>query len=66
MNALYSWKRDSLKGPHDAEVIERSTLKRGKNFVRRDWTYEPKERVRSKVTPRNLGAGLNARGCRSE
>jgi len=27
--------------------------------VRRDWTCEPKERVRSKVTPRNLGAGLN-------
>jgi len=57
MNALYS-----LEGPHDAEAMERNALKRGKNFVRRDWTREPKERVRSKVTPRNLGVGLNVRG----
>jgi len=38
-----------------------SALKRGKNFVRREWTCEPKERVWSKVTPRNLGGGINYR-----
>jgi len=38
INALYSWERDFLEGPHDAEAMERSALKRGKNFVRRDWT----------------------------
>jgi len=43
-----------MKGSYDAEAMERSALKRGKNFVRREWTCEPKERVRSKVTPRNL------------
>jgi len=48
-----------LEGPHDAEALERSGLRQGKNFVRRDWTCEPKKRVRSKVTPRNLGAVLN-------
>jgi len=36
MNALYSWERDSLEGPHDA--MERSALKWRKNFVWRDWT----------------------------
>jgi len=59
---LYGWERDSLEGPHDAEAIERSAVKREKNFVWRGWTCEPKERVRSKVTPRNLGAGLNVMG----
>jgi len=62
MNTLYSWERDSLEGRHDAEAMERSALKRGKNFLQRDWTFEPEERVRSKITPRNLGAGLNVRG----
>jgi len=38
MNALYSWERDSLEGHHDAEAMERSALKRGKNFVQKDWT----------------------------
>jgi len=47
MNALYSLKRDFLEGPHDAEAMEQRALKQGKNFVRRDWTYEPKEKVRS-------------------
>jgi len=42
MNALYIWERDSLERPHDAEAMERSALKQGKNFVRRDWTCEPK------------------------
>jgi len=31
MNVLYSWERDSLEGTHDAEAMERSTLKRKKN-----------------------------------
>jgi len=44
------------------EAMERSALKRGKNFVRREWTCEPKEKVRSKVTPRNMGEGLKVRG----
>jgi len=66
MNAFYIWERDSLEGPHDAEAMERSALKRGKNFVWKDWTCEPKERVPSKVTPRNLGAELNVRKVPAE
>jgi len=66
MNALYSLERDSLERPHDAEAMERSAVNPGKNFVRRDWKWEPKERVHSKVTPRNLGVRLNVRGCQSE
>jgi len=62
MKALYSWKRDSLEGLHEAEAMERSALKRGKKFIRKEWTCEPKERVRSKVTPRSLETGLNVRG----
>ena len=31
-------------------------------FGTQDWTWAPKDRVRSKVTPRNLGVGLNKRG----
>jgi len=61
MNALYSWERESLVGPHDAKAMEWSALKREKNFAWRDWTREPKERVWSKVMPRNLGVGLNVR-----
>jgi len=67
MTALYSWERDSLEGPHDAEAMERSALKQlkqGKNFVQKDWTREPKERVWSKVMPRNLGVGLYKREFR--
>jgi len=45
MSALYCRERDSLEGPHDSEAMERSALKQGKNFVRKDWTCEPKERV---------------------
>jgi len=66
MNTLYSWEMDSLEGPHDVKATEQSALKRGKNFVRRDWTWKPKERVRSKVTPRNLGVELNVRGGASQ
>jgi len=62
MKALYSWERVSLEGPHDAEAMEQSALKSGNNFVRREWTCEPKEKVWSKVISRNLGAKLNVRG----
>jgi len=60
MNALYSWERDTLEGPHDAQAGAEG-FKAGKNFVR-DWTCEKKQRVRSKVRTRNLVAGLNVRG----
>jgi len=43
------------EGPHDAEAMEKSALKRGYNSVRRDWTCEPKERIQTKVMPRNFG-----------
>jgi len=33
---------------HDAEVMERSALKQGKNFVRREWTCELKGRFGQK------------------
>jgi len=61
MSALYSWERDSLEGPNDAEAMEWSALKRRKNFVWRDWTRESKEWVRLKVTLRNLRVELNVR-----
>jgi len=57
MNAFYIWERDSFRDP-----MMQSALKQGKNFVRREWTCEPKEMVRSKVMLRNLGVGLNVRG----
>jgi len=61
MNVLYSWERDSLEGPYEAEAMEWSALIRGKNFVRREWTCEPTEWVRAKVTSRNLGFGQRSR-----
>ena len=42
--------------------MERRVLWCGKNLEHRDWTWAPKDRVRSKVAPRNLGVGLNNRG----
>jgi len=32
MNALYSWEREFLEGPHDAEAMKWSALKQGKNL----------------------------------
>ena len=49
-------------GPQEAVAIERRALWGGSNLEHRDWTWAPKDRVRSKVTPRNLGVGLNKRG----
>jgi len=66
MNALNRWERDSLERPYDAEAMERCALKLGKNFVRRVWTCEPKERVRSKVTPKNLGGRVESKGGASQ
>jgi len=60
MNALYSWEKDSLEGPHDAEAMERSALKRGKTLCG-GTGHANQRRVRSKVTSRNLEAGLNVR-----
>jgi len=42
-------KRDSLVEIHDVKVMERNALKRGKDFVWKERTFETKERVRSKV-----------------
>jgi len=33
MKALYGWERNSLEGFHEVEAMERSALKRRKNFV---------------------------------
>ena len=49
-------------GPQEAVAIERRALWRGLNLEYRDWTWAPNDRVRSKVTPRNVGVGLNKRG----
>ena len=63
INALYSKERDSLEGPQEDEAIVRKALKRGKNFFRIVFAWAPKERVRSKVTPKKVGVGLNLRGA---
>jgi len=49
--------RNALEGPHDAEDMERSTLKQGKKFIRRKETCEPKKFGQMSHTPRNLGRG---------
>jgi len=41
MKALYSREKDSLERLYDADAMKRSALKRGNNFVRRDWTDCP-------------------------
>ena len=51
---LYRTERDSLE---EAE-IQRKALRRGKNLAFSEDTCLEKERVRSKVTPRKVGAGL--------
>jgi len=50
-----------FEGMSRCRAMEQIAL-RGKNFVRIEWTCQLKERVRSKATLRNLGAGLNVRG----
>ena len=53
--------RDSLEGPHEEAEIQRKALRRGKNLAFSEDTCLEKERVRSKVTPRKVGAGLKRR-----
>ena len=58
---LYRRERDSLDGPHDEAEIQRKTLRRGKNLAFSEDTCLEKERVRSKMTPRKVGVGLERR-----
>ena len=57
--ALYRRERDSLEGRHEEAEIQRKALRRGKNLAFSEDTCLEKERVRSKVTPRKVGVGLN-------
>ena len=50
---LYTKERDSLEGPHEEAEIQRKALRRGKNLAFSEDTCLEKERVQSKVTPRN-------------
>ena len=50
--ALYRRDRDSLKGIHEEAEIEHKALRRGKNLAFSENTCLDKERVRSKVIPR--------------
>ena len=59
--ALYRRESDSLEGPHDEAEIQHKALRRGKNLAFSKDTCLEKERVRSKVTPRNVGVGLKQR-----
>jgi len=59
--ALYGWEKEFFE---KANAVERSTLKRGKNFVQRECTCEPKESW-AKVTLRSLGSELKER-CQSK
>ena len=64
--------RDSLEKLHEEAEIQRKALRRGKNLAFSEDTCLVKERVRSKVTPRKVGVGLERRrepsrrrlGCR--
>ena len=58
---LYRTERDSLEGPHDEAEIQPKALRRGKNLAFSEDTCLEKERVQSKVTPRNIGVGLKQR-----
>ena len=55
---LYRTERDSLEGPHEEAEIQRKALRRGKNLAFSEDTCLEKEGVRSKVTPRKVGVGL--------
>ena len=59
---LYRTERDSLEEePQEEAEIQRKALRRGKNLAFSEDTCLEKERVRSKVTPRKVGAGLKRR-----
>ena len=59
--ALYRKQRDSLEGPREEAEIQRKPLRRGKKLAFSEVTCLEKERVRSKVTPREVGFGLKRR-----
>ena len=54
--ALYRRERNSLEGPHEEAEIQRKSLRRGNNLACSKDTCLQKERVRSKMTPRKVGA----------
>ena len=58
---LYRRERGSFEGPHEEAKIQRKALRGGKNLAFSEDTCLEKERVRSKVTPRKVGVGLNRR-----
>ena len=55
---LYRTERDSLEEPHEAAEIQRTASRRGKNLAFSEDTCLEKEIVRSKVTPRKVGSGV--------
>ena len=55
---LYRRERDSLEDPHEEAEIQCKALRRGKNLAFSENTCLEKERVRSKVTPRNIEVEL--------
>ena len=50
---LYRTERNFLEGPHEEAEIQRKAFRRGKNLAFSEDTCLEKERMRSKVTPRN-------------
>ena len=59
--ALYRREKDSLEGPHEEAEIQRKAFRHGKHLAFSEETCLEKERVRSKVTPREVGVGLKRR-----
>ena len=60
--ALYKMESDSFEGPNEAAEMHRKALRRGTNLGFKVEMCFVNESVRSKVTPRNFGVGLKARG----
>ena len=58
---LYRRERDSLKRLHWDADIQHKALRRGKNLTFSEETCLEKERVRSKVTAKNVGVELKRR-----
>ena len=59
--ALYRKERDSLEGLHEEAEIQCKALRRENNLTFSEDTCLEKERVRLKVTPREVGVGLKRR-----
>ena len=58
---LYRRERDSLEWLYEETEIQRMALRWGKNLAFIENTCLEKERVRSKVTPKEVGVGLKRR-----